>query len=569
MKKAIYIVLCLLLCRAASPARAGTGWLWGKAGANLSTYSVARTDIATDAAGNVYTINIDSNIDIDGYFKKGYTSQNICIVSFDYQGHYRWSKMISHSNNYENLEIKTDNLGGVYVSGAVNATGAYVNIDDDAIIRPTRRSVLFVKYDTSGKYIWHKMPEPEWSYNEGYGFVSRSMCVGQNGNIRVLALLRNGVFCDSSYTVTDTNHSLHVLSLDASGSFVRGVPLALEGDAVDLIGHAMSWEETYDKYYVYSTNISQEHELYYGSVAIKGKGMLIGKFDASGYNEWVKHANGPARITKVVSGPDGSVYIGCLAKRGIVFDGYTFTNTKDRLTAPCILKYDKDDNRKWVVNSSGGGDFFAFALSGNLLAGAGETMFGANVSWGPGLEVGHSFREPSSVYSEALNLGNYIVTLDAENGTALQVDSLLGNFIRPTQMSGNKRGCFYFTGVFGVKGRRLALPGVDTLTGYRGPTPFLVKYGTDDCDKPLVSREKPLLADLPAHPNPFSETLYIGNTCPGATLQLLNPMGQAMFRQVLHSGEQSVSVPALPPGMYLLELRCGAEAPLRKTMIRH
>jgi hypothetical protein len=570
MKRTSYIFVCLLLSYILPhlPVSAKEGWLWGKAGANLSTYSATRTDIATDAAGNVYTINIDSNIDIDGYFKKGYSSQNICIVSFDYRGNYRWSKMIGNSSNYENLEIKTDNLGGVYVSGAVDAKGIYVNIDDDAVILPTRRSVLFVKYDTSGKYVWHKMPEPEWPYNDGHGFVSRSMCVSQNGDIRILALMKKGRFCDSSYVVVDSPYSLHILSLDPAGNFVHGVPLDVQGNAVDLIGHAMSWDMVYDKFYVYSTNISQEYELFYGGVPFIGKGMLIGKFDASGYNEWVKYADGLSRITKVVSGPDGSVYIGCLSKQGIVFDGYAFTNTKSNLTAPCILKYDKDNNRKWVSNSSGGGDFFVFALSGNLIAGAGETMFGANVSWGPGFEVGRSFKEPLSVYSDELNFGNYIVTLDAENGMALQIDSLLGNFIRPTQMSGNKRGCFYFTGVFGVSGRRIAMPGVDTLTGYRGPTPFLVKYGTDDCDKPLVSREKSIVSELPAHPNPFTETLVIGNNCPGATLRLLNPLGLTMLQQVLQSGQQSISIPSLPSGMYLLELRCGADVPLRKIVIR-
>lgn len=541
-------------------------WQWGKAGANLSTYSASRTDMATDPNGNIYTINIDSNIDIDGYYKRGFSYHNICIVSFDCSGNFRWSKMISDGDSYESLEIKADDMGGIYISGAINAGTHYVNIDDDAIILPTSKSVVFVKYDTSGIYQWHFMPEPEWIFNDGYGFVSRSMCVAPNGEMSILSFVKAGAYCDGHYNITDTAYALHILSYNTDGHFLKGVPVAIEGNAVDLIGHAMNWDFSAGKFYIYNTNFVWDSSLKYGTVEMRGKSAAVGKFDKDGHNEWIKYSNENARITKLITDADGSFYIGFVAKADAVFDGYIFTNLLSKNAVPAILKYDKNNNRIWASNSAGigGGESFVFALSGNNIACAGETMFGPNVSWGKGFETGKSYRDPGSVYSDGLNFGNYFATMDAATGKLLGVDSLLGNFIRPTQMTGNKRGGFFTSGVFGLAGKRLGIPGVDTITGYKGPTPFLVKYGSADCDKPLSVSAVISQNIIAIYPNPATNFISVDNA-KNTHLIITNYLGQICAAQNIISGRETISVSNLVPGVYLLHF---TEAAGNQTQIK-
>src|SRR5690606_36094552 len=211
-----------------------TDWQWGIWGNDncgfASTCDPEVTDMAVDKHGNLYLLSDLHYFNglLNGQTINGYGGQDILISSFDCEGNYRWHKVIGGSNSDIGVALKTDTLGGIYVSGYVLTYQTDVQFDNDTTIGNTEQSMFLIKYDSVGAYQWMRMPQPDTTTTGTHNPTAvGDMDVAPNGDVYLYTSLAPGVYADGAYAVN--NYGIRVLKYNASGAFRLGIPLEIEG----------------------------------------------------------------------------------------------------------------------------------------------------------------------------------------------------------------------------------------------------------------------------------------------------------------------------------------------------
>lgn len=558
MSQKLYIsfIFCLLLIGIHNTLFAQR-WQWGKVGMLKDTN--LNTMVATDPAGNLYVASNRSGIDVEGHLRPGYGAQNACLVSFDCEGKYRWGKIIGNKTLVGNL--KTDEAGGVYISGRIFTGDSVVHIDVDALITTTQKEVIFIKYDTAGNYQWNFMPEPDTGILASYQFTTCNMEVAANGAVSVLAMVLPGNFCSGKYIVTDTNFSLHAFNISTAGKFLNATPIDILAGPAYLNSLRMARDFSRDQYYIYSRFFGSD-SAYYGSERIDKYSMPFGKFNDKGKLLWLKHAEGDTRLSNTINNilydNDGSIYVACNANPGSVLDGYTFTNSLGTNSSYSIIKYDASAVQKWVCNSSTLSNVsgFALALSNTKLGAAGGWLSSA-IKWN-GTEWCTSYKKTTPVGSgDIFTTGAYFLTINKTTGKIETYDSLMGYRLLPNSLAGNSKDNFYLSGSYGNYARKdLTLPGVDTLIcagDVYDNIPFILRYGTANC---ATSGIITILQDksLKVYPNPAQEFIVIENAEINSIVSVYNTLGQLLLKEQIVQAKQSINIGGLSTGMFVVEV---------------
>src|ERR1035437_4309514 len=188
---------------------AQSSWQWGKRGGSSSFGSGGPdetvVDMATDTHGNIYVLSMvmQTGLNVDGHAITGWGNHDVLISSFKCDGTYRWSKIIGSNNDDYGVALKTDTLGGVYVTGSLYTDFVTDHIDTDTswVSPSTSFKFLFLlKYDTAGNYKWFRMPEPDTVSIFGPGNTGAAdMDVDPGGNVYLLCVLDPGAYAGGSY----------------------------------------------------------------------------------------------------------------------------------------------------------------------------------------------------------------------------------------------------------------------------------------------------------------------------------------------------------------------------------
>ena len=143
-------------------------WQWGKRGgsADAGTGGPDETVVgmATDPKGNIYVLSkvLNTSLNVDSHAITGWGNQDILLSSFKCDGTYRWSKDIGTNSDDVPVAIRTDSLGGVYISGSLVAGSITRHIDVDTTwSSASYQSIFLMKYDTAGNYKWFVYPQPD------------------------------------------------------------------------------------------------------------------------------------------------------------------------------------------------------------------------------------------------------------------------------------------------------------------------------------------------------------------------------------------------------------------------
>lgn len=530
-------------------------WQWGKVGDNLPRNSFP-SEIATDPNGNLYLCSTDTNIDVQGHFRKGYANNNICIVSYDCQGNYRWSKMIENGTS---LQINTDQNGGVYVTGDVEARSKSLKVDEDTIIGITTKQNILIKFDTAGNFKWYRMQDED-SFRVRSKYTYLNLLVSSVGEVRIMTLLEPDTFCDGSYIVTDTPFSLHVLAYDANGLFEKGFQLDVKAAPYPLAAHEIQWDPVYDKYYLIGP---AEVDVWYGGVLNAHPNYVLSKFDNKGKLEWLKTGNTTKTFVfngvlfyDILIDADGSFYLSCSPNNGDSFDGYIFSNDSNKNTLHALLKYDKDGHRIWVTSTREGGEDrkFGIGISNNTLAAFGGRFY---TRWADGYEIGRSFKPSLKIHDDTLRLGSYFARFDAKTGSIINVDSVLGIGLQPSSIRGNSKGGFYINGTTSSDKsfRWLAFANKDTFKTQALNYAFLIKYGDNDCGKLDVPQMENDEQQLSIYPNPCQDFVVLKHRADQHQLRIYNTMGQVVLEHKLSpTKEEKIQLQELVTGIYIVEI---------------
>ncbi|MGC4059272.1 MAG: T9SS type A sorting domain-containing protein [Chitinophagaceae bacterium] len=497
----------------------GSEWQWGKrAGSDFDESGPGGSkyentiDMATDYNGNVYTlarvygkgsIIPPAKTDVDGHNIPNYGYDEILLTSFTCKGTYRWSKLIGTKSVTDiGVALKTDNRGGVYVTGwsipYTYAGGDFgpLHIDTDSAIIQNNQGFFLVKYDTSGAYQWVRTPEPD-TLKYVYGrspvvlkSVPVEMVIGQDGEICVLSYLSPGAFANGAYVVTDPGMSYHMLVYNYTGAFVRGYRMDMACPSRNGVFNQgydnarLAFDAKRNKFYLagyLQKGFTGEDSLSLGGTMIKNS-CFLSRFDDKGNMEWLKLNNSiRSGITgRPVIDKYSNIYLGGSGKPGEVFNGYTFLNTLSpsptNTNAPFVMKLDSSGKTVWTSNGSNryALGVYNIILQGNTVGLMGD--FVGQITWGS-----YSFNWSSGASSYI----PYLITFNSMTGSVSGADTIAckidASYLSPSNLAVDRFSNFYAGGGFLTENDMKVGP--STLVSVGGQSDvFIAKYGRDNCD---------------------------------------------------------------------------------------
>jgi len=560
MKKRLLLLLgmTLFLCQAIN----AQSWQWGKRGGSSDTYGTGAdekvVDMTTDRQGNVYILSsvMQTGLNVDGHPVTEWGDYDMLITSFKCDGSYRWSKDIGNSNRDIPVALKTDTLGGVYVTGFSLIYGLTVHIDADTTVYSASafKSLLLVKFDTAGNYKWLKMPEPDTTTVSGATARPLDMDVDGGGNVYWMCALPPGAFADGSYVVT--TKGVYILKYDRYGNFISGTQMQISYDAIAVGGLFMKRDKINGRYYITGYVGGGVTVLSFNGTAIT-HALFVGCFNSSGTFLWEKQdvQYGGGGFPRVEIDAIGNIFLSSQTINNDTFNTYVPANAF--YAAPFITEMDSNGNFIWAKNATTNG---ACGCSAAMNAGKCAILNGGeiDISGFCGKLVWPGYPDSLNI---AFGLGSHIFTtrFNAVTGVVLGLDSLIsttGTNNEVTALASDAYGSFYIGGDFQSG---ITVNG-STLTSAGGGSDFFVaKYGYSNCSNPGALEAPPGLPqgeemEVRVYPNPATDEINIEHAGVGSTIRLLNMVGQQVYSAVVSSDKEVINMGHLVRGTYLLQI---------------
>jgi hypothetical protein len=572
MKKIFYASVAILIFNFQCSICSAQTWQWAKRGGtnvgSTSTNQDRLNGIVFDKNGNsyilsnIYTDKVSGTIDIDGIkLGNGNGHKDLCLISFDCSGKFRWSKIIGGKSIDNAYAICSDTIDGIYIAGQVLARnkGDSIFFDKDtsfgttlASAKPIYKSLFIAKYDTLGKYKWSRFPEPDTlsTFNNSASF---SICSSPKGDVSVLLYAGStGAFANGSYNIPTSAAipSIHMLKYDTNGGFIKGFALDItEGDGLTLADLRMGWDLKNDFYYLLSLNRGGTGVNYpkFGTTKMTGTNCLS-KFSNTGANIWVKQTTS-AWYTGVLSSEpkidsDGNIYIGTSEGPGGNFNGYVATNTlAGGNSVPVVIKLNPSGTNIWGYSGSSSvyakGSCVSVSKSGEVgFAGywVGQLKFGTKTA-------------------NSLKSDLFLLKLDATTGVLKSFDTVKsGDESIASSLTSDGKGNFYLGGDFRSN---LNFQSAGILSNYGGQTDFFIaKFGVADCKEPVSINENDLQKSIvKIYPNPTQDIITFEALQSDSEVRLFNIMGQQVHSFKAKNNKEQVSISHLASGMYLVQIR--------------
>lgn len=509
------IKLILVSAILALPVVSSAQWQWSIRGGSANNLSISNqynniNKIATDQNGNVYIlgkiggagVKVD-NQNLTAYSNSGTgPSIDVILSSFTSNGNYRWSKVIGGEFYDFGYDLITDQLGNVYVTGAVinpyeTTVGVpynAVHFDTDTILPKypsnnpdtLRKQMFLVKYDTAGVFQWLSMPEPDTVTSVNFR-LHNSFPVGLDvdsaGNVYWLCYLRPGQFGWANNNII-TQAGAYVVEYNPQGQKTDITPIELNvGRGIDLAAsyrsptHFRRNQATGD-FYIAGTNEAKN----YSYLTIAGdtitSSMYLACFSPSGQLLW-KHLSGGADagvIYDFTVDDYGNLFLTGEMRTGTTFGGYTFQSPRSS-GSPFVSTFDANGNHRWssmaVVNAASDGSGIAVGDSEVTVVGTGGSLY-----W-PG--------NPDTV-TTVLNQGYdaFIARFDKANGSLIAMDRThtpFGGASYGNAIAAGPQDTYYVGGNFDMA----MYLGQDTLYKVGSQRSFFLTQYTCDVPEPNYS----------------------------------------------------------------------------------
>lgn len=501
-------------------------WQWGKRGGSTTTYGNGQpfkepvVDMATDPHGNVYMVAKvgGDNLNVDGttlnfHFPAdqfGYPDKNTwggLLMSYDCDGNFRWSKLVSGSDYCGLNGVETDTLGNVYVTATCTpatkdfyGTEYRAHFDTDTIIpyspdpNTYKQTLFMVQYDTLGNMKRFHSPQPPNIYLTGTGQTTAfvDFVVDPDGTQHYFVYAQNYENSGNTYYPVLEGDTLpvgqYMLRYDTNGGYLGNVKLDMAMTSKANLQLKISHDPVRKAYYmtgwngtVYGSN--RRDSLWVGGQLLYST-MFAAKFDSIGNNVWLKQGENRYGFLHTVDIDDqGNIYLsgGMSAIDNpagtATFNGYTGQNNIFALRSfPVLIKMNANGDLIWGTNADTRYDDSGenIVIEGDKVSFTGRH---SGITWG-------NFSFPL-VYNSGYDA--YHARFDKQTGAIISMDSLDSNWgysEYPTAMAADKRGNVYIGGEF--QGRMYV--GNDTLTNIHygiGSDYFLVKSGQANCNCPL------------------------------------------------------------------------------------
>ncbi len=570
MSKKLLLTICLL-ATSISMASAQPSWQWGKRGGSSDASGAGADetvmDMATDQHGNIYVLSsiLQTGANVDGHAVGEWGNYDVSISSFKCDGTFRWSKTIGGSGNDYGMALRTDTLGGVYVTGFLSTHFITIHIDADSAwgTGTYYQSFYIAKFDTGGNYKWFRMPQADTVGATAYSNTAPfDMDVDGAGNVYVLCQLAPGIYSNSY--VASGGVGVHMLKYDKYGNFISGNPMQIAITGISP-KFKMKRDHQSGRYYVTGTLLFTGGTLSFGGTPITHP-MYVGCFNSAGTLIWQRQDTDPPTFFSTFGRASidlqHNIYLGGKASYTDTFNSYVVVNGGSSAT-PVIFKLDTNGNNIWAKNATVNAVTFCnnVILSGNEVAIAGQ--YPAKLVWA-------GFSDSLSLPSGS-GYHNFITTFDTATGNVLKVDSLrstAGYNNHTTSLAADRLGNFYVGGDFGGD---LTVSGTTLNSAGGGSDFFIAKYGNSNCNAGTLEAPPGLPRGeevLRVYPNPASDELVIENAVIGSNVKLLNMMSQVLYSWIVSNNHFVVSIRSFKSGMYILHVIDDAGNRTTKTIVK-
>jgi len=538
MKKLYLIILLLALTlnlHAQTPS-----WIWAKSAGGI--FSEEATSIAVDALGNTY---------ITGFFTSptctfGSTTltnisfADIFIAKYDTLANLVWVKSAGGLADDKSKSIAVDTSGNVYITGYFNS--ATITFDTVTLATTFGNDMFIAKYNASGNVVWAK--------NAGGtgGDYSNSIAVDASGNSFITGYFNSANIQFGSTTLVNPNSSsggynYFVAKYDtignpvwakaALGANVTGNSIKLNAAGNIYVSGFFMGSATFD-------TIAKNSN---GS-----KDIFTAKYDTFGNAIWVKSIGGiNEEIGNAISidANDNSYVTGYFNSLSVIVGGTTLTNNGAPNGDVLIIKYDETGNVMWAKKALNYSNDMGLAIAADALG----NSFVSGYYNGSSLIFGSIALNAAAATT---SVGDLFVVKYNTAGTPLWAKNLVASTgARGHSIALDAAGNCYLTGFF----EDVSLP-FDNITLLNGGSQgqrevFVGKIGTSTSVGLIEKTENNVVV---LYPNPTCGNLIINiNTTSKTQIEILNLLGECMYKTTTISQQTSVDLSQFVKGIYVVK----------------
>lgn len=370
--KSLYLIIFIIFNSYQVFSQAAS-WQWAKRG-GTTAFSDNITAMTRDKHGNVYLLSDNrGTVNVDGHIYSRSDGQ-MTLSSWDCNGNYRWMKVFGGKQSgiqISGLQLATDTLEGVYVSGYVTMTKttdtAY--FDSDSVIHGISCSYI-IKYNSLGQKQWLKMPQIVTSIGGNNSVNLHKLYVSPNGRVFWYAYLAPGGYDNNSFFITTNGY--HIVEFNAMGNYQKKQTLPISFTYPSGIVSCFQRNDINGSFIVAGSFVSSQS----GTLSINGVSiqsinnsspLYLATFDSTGKNIWVKQGSANKMSTNLYLkiNKDGNLYFGGNSSTNTVFNGDTLVYSTDTSfkALPFVAALDTTGKLLWQSNPTYKGNVYTTQLA--------------------------------------------------------------------------------------------------------------------------------------------------------------------------------------------------------------
>lgn len=257
--------------------------------------------ITTDALGNIYTTgNFQSIVDFDPssniFELDAGSNYDIFISKLNSDGNFVWAKPFEGNWTNYSKSIITDASGNIYTTGNFRFTVDFDPGPNSYNLTSTFTNMFVSKLDSSGNFIWAKMPAAGNSSAQG-----EAITIDLNGDLCLTGTFAGTVDFDlgiDTFNLTTTlGWDIFVLKIDSSANFIWTKQFKRNSTGTQNIGHCIQTDASGNVYTVGSFDSTVDFDPGPDSLFLTTNGygdIFVSKLDEMGNFMWAKSWGGAA-----------------------------------------------------------------------------------------------------------------------------------------------------------------------------------------------------------------------------------------------------------------------------------
>ncbi len=302
------------------------------------------TDVATDAAGNIYLTGYfySPTITFGSFVLDNTGVGDIFLVKYDNSGNVLWALSEGGPSLEIPYSIALDLSGNIVLAGRFSSTT--LTFGTTTLNQAGSMDIFIVKYDNAGNVNWAK------GIGGGSNDEAYAVCADVDNNIYVAGYFNQTVSFGSSTFTSEGQADVFLVKLNAAGDFLWA---RAAGGSPDDRAESVTTDASGNSY---MTGHFVSPTITFGSLTLTSTGdenSFITKYDADGNALWAKGINGDSRAKSIAVKGDRLYAGGAFAEEPLNFgtSSLFLNGSRDFFLVSC----DTAGNGMWAAKETANG----------------------------------------------------------------------------------------------------------------------------------------------------------------------------------------------------------------------